>query len=254
MAVPIFAVLLFVVSLVFPLGQALAGPVGSAVRVVQGATLERAGQAITLRAGQSVESGDVISTDRRGQVQLLFNDETRIAVGPNSTMAIDDIRLKDNGKARKFAVSAVAGGFRFLSGTSAKSAYAIDTPTATMGIRGTAFDFVVRDTKSTDLVIFSGLVNMCGSGSCFAVTGGCDAVSLDPRGNFARIALKKDKRNMLQDGFVFVTEQQRLRPDFRTKVRSCGRDVIEKRVSKAGDRSPLPSPAPKPQPQGETPH
>ncbi|HQU66715.1 MAG TPA: FecR domain-containing protein [Albidovulum sp.] len=249
MAVPIFALLLLVVSLVFPLGQAFAEPVGSAVRVVQGATLERAGQAVTLRAGQSVESGDVITTDRRGQVQLLFNDQTRIAVGPNSLLTVDDIRFRQTGKARKFAVSAVAGGFRFLSGTSARSAYAINTPTATMGIRGTAFDFVVRESKGTDLVIFSGLVNMCGKGGCLAVTGGCDAVSLDPRGNFARIEQKKDKRNLLHDGFYFVTEQQRLRPDFRTKVRSCGRDVIEKRVSKAGDRT-----APPKQNTGPAPH
>ncbi|MGL4279434.1 MAG: FecR family protein [Albidovulum sp.] len=212
------------------------------VRVVQGATLERSGQALSLRAGQSIESGDVISTDRRGQVQLLFNDETRIAVGPNSTMAVDDIRFKPNGKARKFAVSAVAGGFRFLSGTSARSAYAIDTPTATMGIRGTAFDFVVRNTEGTDLVIFSGLVNMCGRGGCYQVTGGCDAVRLDARGNFARIEQKKDKRELINDGFFFVTQPQKLRQDFRTNVRSCGRDVISKPVSKAGDRAPPPPP------------
>lgn len=236
MAVPIFVLLFLIVSLVFPSGQAFAQPVGSVVRVVQGATLERSGQAVSLRAGQSVESGDVISTDRRGQVQLLFNDDTRIAVGPNSSLAVDDIRFRQNGKARKFAVSAVAGGFRFLSGTSARSAYAINTPTATMGIRGTAFDFVVRKSQDTDLVIFSGLVSMCGRGGCFEVTGGCDAVRLDARGNFARIEQKKDKRNLINDGFYFVTEQQTLRPDFRTNVRSCGRDVISRPAPKAGER------------------
>lgn len=242
MAVPFLVALLFIVSLVFPAAPAIAQQVGSVVRVVQGATLERSGQAVSLRVGQSVESGDVISTDRRGQVQLLFNDDTRIAVGPNSSMAVDDIRFKQNGKARKFAVSAVAGGFRFLSGTSARSAYAISTPTATMGIRGTAFDFVVRNTDGTDLVIFSGLVSMCGGGGCYQVTGGCDAVRLDARGNFARIEQKKYKRDLIHDGFYFVTEQQRLRPDFRTKVRSCGRDVISKPASKAGDRKPPPEP------------
>ncbi|MCA0272369.1 MAG: FecR domain-containing protein [Proteobacteria bacterium] len=225
---------------------------GSVVRVVQGATLERSGQAVSLRAGQTIESGDVISTDRRGQVQLLFNDDTRIAVGPNSSMAVDDIRFKQNGKARKFAVSAVAGGFRFLSGTSARSAYAISTPTATMGIRGTAFDFVVRNTDGTDLIIFSGLVNMCGGGGCYQAAGGCDAVRLDARGNFARIEQKKDKRELINDGFYFVTQQQKLRQDFRTNVRSCGRDVISRPVPKAGDRTPPPPPKGPPVEHGPT--
>lgn len=233
---------------------AMAQAVGSVIRFVPGATLERSGQATSLREGQALASGDVISTDRRGQVQLLFADNTRIAVGPNSTLAIDDVRLRQNGKASRFAVSAVAGGFRFLSGTSARSAYKIDTPTATMGIRGTAFDFVVRKAKGTDLVIFSGLVHMCGrNGNCVRVTGGCEAVSQGVRGNFSRIEKRDEKRDLLFDGFVFVTDQQRLAPDFRTSVRSCGRDVIARPQSKAGDREPLPGAAPTPRPPSPPP-
>lgn len=232
-------------------GQAIGQTIGTVVRVVPGATLERAGQAFGLTAGQGVASGDVISTDRRGQVQLLFADETRMAIGPNSSLAIDDIRLRKNGTARKFAVSAVAGGFRFLSGTSARSAYAITTPTATLGIRGTAFDFVVRNTTGTDLVLFSGQVRMCAaSGGCFQVAGECSAVRMDRAGAFSQFSKRKEKRELIFDGFGFVTGQTRLAPAFRTNVRSCGRDVMARPVAKAGNREPPEPPEPPEAPGG----
>ncbi len=228
-------------------GSAMAKDIGAVVRAVPGATVTRSGQVSNLIDGQGVASGDRIETDRGGQVQLLFDDETRMVIGPSSSLIIDDVRMRKNGTARKFSVSAVAGGFRFLSGKSPKPVYALTTPTATMGIRGTAFDFVVRKSTQTDLVLFSGEVQMCAkSGGCRPVSGGCAAVRMDTTGGINDVSKKNEKRDLIFDGFLFVTEQRNLRPDFRTDLRECGRDITAAVVPAERDEPTKPAPAPNP--------
>lgn len=132
----------FVSLMAFP-GVLAANPVGQTVDVRQNAFLTRNGQQSDLQQGDSVVLGDVITTGATGQVQLLFRDETKIAIGANSQLFIESILFDSSGTASDFTVNAVQGAFRFFSGKSEKSTYAIRTPKATMGIRGTVFDFTV---------------------------------------------------------------------------------------------------------------
>lgn len=227
--------------------------VATVISVDPGATLVRAQAQVRLAAGAGVASGDVITTDRRGQVQLLFGDETRVAIGPNARFVVENVVLNSKGRARTFAVSAVAGSFRFLTGKSRKSAYAIDTPTATMGIRGTVFDFVVHDTSGTDLILFSGQVRMCGrGGQCYRVVGGCAAVAMDRGGTLSAVGAGGNRRSLIADGFSFVTDQSQLQPEFRTEVGSCGRDVARppQRIERGDHAPPQPSPPAPPEPPG----
>ncbi|RXV61218.1 hypothetical protein C6W92_12410 [Roseovarius sp. A46] len=117
--------------------------VGEALDVEQTATITRDGQENALQQGQSINLGDVIRTGSSGQVQLRFRDETKIAIGSSSELVIETILFDSSDTASNFTVNAVQGAFRFFSGNSDKSAYAIRTPNATMGIRGTVFDFTV---------------------------------------------------------------------------------------------------------------
>ena len=135
--------LIAVVGLLALPGVLAAEPVGQAVEVTQTVTLTRDGQDTPLRQGQPVALGDVIATGTSGQAQLLFRDETRIAIGPGSRLVIESILFDSSDTASDFTVNAVQGAFRFFSGKSEKSTYAIRTPGATMGIRGTVFDFTV---------------------------------------------------------------------------------------------------------------
>lgn len=135
--------LIALVSLIAFPGVLAANPVGQAVDVTRNAFLTRDGQQSDLQQGGSVVLGDVITTGATGQVQLLFQDETKIAIGANSQLVIESILFNSSGTASDFTVNAVQGAFRFFSGKSEKSTYAIRTPKATMGIRGTVFDFTV---------------------------------------------------------------------------------------------------------------
>ena len=60
----------------------LASEIGTAVDVDPNAVLRVSGSSRTIISGNRVSQGDVIQTSGRGQVQLLFDDRTRIVVGP----------------------------------------------------------------------------------------------------------------------------------------------------------------------------
>lgn len=84
-----------------------------------------------------VFSGDKIVTGPTGNAQIQFRDNTKLVVGPNSTMVIDAFVYGGNSDAaRKVTINAVRGAFRFITGNSPKDAYSITTPTATIGVRG----------------------------------------------------------------------------------------------------------------------
>src|SRR5690242_20706744 len=76
-----------------------------------------AGQTRTLVVGSDINIGDTIKTGDKGQVQILFADNTKLVVGPNSSLEIQDYLIRNNGSAGKIAVDMLAGSFRFVTGT-----------------------------------------------------------------------------------------------------------------------------------------
>ncbi len=92
--------------------------------------------------GLILNQGDSIVTGPTGSVQVLLEDGGLLAVRPNTQMKIDAYAY--SGKAddpnNKSFFSLGKGTFRSITGAigqNNKQAYRVDTPTATMGIRGT---------------------------------------------------------------------------------------------------------------------
>jgi hypothetical protein len=125
-------------------GHSVAQMAGTAVAVLQQSILTSSGQQRVLAEGAPVTTGDVVQTGPNGQAQLLFEDGTRIVVGRNSNLVIETALFRADRTAERFAINALRGSFRFISGRSASAAYSIRTPTATIGVRGTTFDFTVE--------------------------------------------------------------------------------------------------------------
>jgi hypothetical protein len=84
-----------------------AEPSGEAVAVVQATAVEGASGNRPLAVKGPVFSGDVVKTDRRGQAQLLFRDDTKLVVGPNSELTIDRFVFAGQSSAREFTINAV---------------------------------------------------------------------------------------------------------------------------------------------------
>ncbi len=180
------------------------------------------GAARNVARGTPVVSGDLIRTGASGLVQVQFPDETKIVVGANSTLKIDETLFRPNGRARKFATTAVGGSFRFISGKSSKGVYKLATPLATMGIRGTAFDYSVASGRSTDLLVFNGEVQLCAAGRrCAEVRGGCQAVTVETGGAFSQPLNTAQKRALLASQFPLLRQQNVLQVPFRASTEGC---------------------------------
>ena len=198
-----------------------ASEAGKAVAVVQSASATGNDGKRTLKAGMPVSIGERIKTGRSGQVQLVFTDDTKLVVGPNSSLVIETYLLRSKSIVNKFAVKALGGSFRFISGKSPKQAYSIQTPTGTIGVRGTSFDLAVRR-RSTDLLLFSGEAEICGNGRCIRVKEAC-GLARAPRNADVRQERSLERRNrQILARFPYIVSQAPLRRDFRVSTRSCG--------------------------------
>jgi len=123
-------------------GPALAAT-GTALGVDPAAEAHKAEQVRQLVVGADISIGERIVTGASGQVQIKFDDQTELVVGPNSSLLIEDFLLREDGSAGKLAINALAGTFRFVTGRAPKDRYSITTPTGTIGVRGTAFELYV---------------------------------------------------------------------------------------------------------------
>jgi hypothetical protein len=131
-------------------GQSFAqAPSGTAVAVVQLVSAVGPGGSRVLQAQQPVFTGDRVNTGPVGEAQIRFRDQTRLVVGPNSSLTIDRFVFAADGTAQQVVLNAAKGAFRFFSGVSPSQAYSFRTPTATIGVRGTRFDLVVLPGKRT---------------------------------------------------------------------------------------------------------
>jgi hypothetical protein len=238
------------------LGPALAdAPMGTAVAVRQDASLVGAKQ-VTLLQGSDLFEGQTIKTGPVGEVQVIFADDTHLVVGPNSALIIEKYLMRADGTAGKFAVNALAGTFRFLTGNSEKSAYQIITPTGTLGVRGTKFDFTVDPrTGQTKVVLFEGQVFLCArSKDCVTISERCSVGAVNTPRDAELFDRKSEKREIANADFRYVESQQSLKTEFRVRKPSeCGggaviaeHDVAENGVIPVVEAPAAPPPPPPP--------
>jgi hypothetical protein len=86
---------------------------------------------------------ELIQTGDESATEFVFLDETKLALGPNSSLVLDRFVYDPEPGKASFVMTATAGVFRFVSGKLPKKSYEIHTPTATIGVRGTVFSFVI---------------------------------------------------------------------------------------------------------------
>ena len=109
-------------------------PIAQAVGVRPAATGQLGGTEVTLVAGAALYEGQVIATNASGEVQIVFADDTRMVIGPNSILVIESILMRNQNTVSNFAVNALGGTFRFITGNSPSETYTINTPTGTIGV------------------------------------------------------------------------------------------------------------------------
>ncbi|MCI0465417.1 MAG: FecR domain-containing protein [Beijerinckiaceae bacterium] len=90
-----------------------------------------------LRLGDRVVHNEKVQTSASGTVQILFIDKTTLNVGPNSSLVIDSFVFDPAAGTGQMVTTLTKGALRFVGGQlSHQGAATVNTPVATIGIRG----------------------------------------------------------------------------------------------------------------------
>jgi hypothetical protein len=195
---------------------------GIAVGVTQSATAAGPAGDRNLFATAPVFLGDSVVTNRDGEAQIRLLDDTRLVVGPNSSIVIDQFVFSGKGQAGAVSIDAVRGAFRFITGVSQKDAYSIKTPMATIGVRGTRFDFTVSRLR-LNFALYEGEATICNRlRECFVVKGPCAMVEARRFRPTRPIASSDERERLVERGtFPYLAQQARLQRNFRVDTSSC---------------------------------
>src|SRR6202012_5530564 len=133
--------------------------IGHVTNLAGTATAIRNGVSIILNNGDNVEKGDVVQSGSDSQLGITFTDGTVFGLSSNARMVLNEMVYDPNGSSNSSLLTLVAGTIPFVAGETAKHGdMKIDTPTATLGIRGTAvlveIDFTVPAAGNTPAVNF----------------------------------------------------------------------------------------------------
>ena len=122
-----------------PAAPAAGKVIGHVTKLTGTATAIRNGVSIILNKGDNVEKGDVVQSGSNSTVGITFIDGTVFGLSSNARMVLNEMVYDPNGSNNSSLISLVAGTISFVAGETAKHGdMKVDTPVATMGIRGTA--------------------------------------------------------------------------------------------------------------------
>jgi len=125
-----------------------ATPIGKVVSAKGSVTIERVNAVVvqaalgdqtgSAKVGDPVFLGDIVQTGRDGSVGISFKDGTAFNLSSDARMVMSKFVYSPNSSTNSTLFSLMKGSFTFVAGAIAKTGdMKIDTPVATMGIRGT---------------------------------------------------------------------------------------------------------------------
>ncbi|MEW5773900.1 MAG: FecR domain-containing protein, partial [Thermodesulfobacteriota bacterium] len=133
-------------------------PVGKVVAIQGQATVESAAGGRPLQLDSPVYAKDVIATGPGSTLEIRFVDDSVFSQGPSAKMTVDSYVFDPAAKAgANMLLNLAQGTFRTVTGEIAKSnpdGVKLQTPLATIGIRGTGVDFDIAPDGSEKYGIF----------------------------------------------------------------------------------------------------
>jgi FecR protein len=113
-------------------------PVGSVATLQGAASVTRNNATSTLALRDPVYKNDVLQTNVDGTLGITFDDETTFTLKPNTRLAVDEFVYQQGGTDNAAIFNVVRGTAAFVAAEVAHTGnMKIDTPTSSLGIRGT---------------------------------------------------------------------------------------------------------------------
>jgi hypothetical protein len=110
------------------------------------------GDIVELSEGDTVDSNDIIITDENSGTTIEFVDKSTLVVTENGKITLDEMVYDPSTQEGNFAIDLVSGIFVYISGDIAKTdpnAMTLNTPVATIGIRGTQLGVKIFEGETT---------------------------------------------------------------------------------------------------------
>lgn len=192
--------------------------VGKSVRVVNVVTGSLNNRRLAPREPVFASESVSAEIDSHGEIQL--NDNSRIVVGENSVVRLDDFVVGSNGF-EQGTIEVAKGAFRFITGNSPKGAFTVKTPVSTIGVRGTLFDVYVNDAGLTRVVLFNGEIEACSNANCVVVNRPCDIVEVTAGSAQELPYLRSGNRSQENADYTLTSRQNRFRFGWRAPVYMC---------------------------------
>lgn len=127
------------------------GAIGVVRSSVGSATVIRGGNTLPATAGTRLHVGDTLGTGPDGSVGVILRDDSSLSIGPSSSLVLRDFLFSPSEGKFRLLVRLSRGTMAYLSGLIGKLApekARFETPTATIGIRGTHFAVKAEETAS----------------------------------------------------------------------------------------------------------
>ncbi|MBU4118946.1 MAG: FecR domain-containing protein [Proteobacteria bacterium] len=147
--------------------------------------LNAQGKSRALAIQSAIFEDETLQTGERSRVQIMFSDNTLINLGNATTMKIAEYRYQPEQKDGALKTQIKEGTFRIMGGALAKTApqnFKTETPTATIGIRGSMYAGLV--TPDFLSVVFQG-------GKGIDITNAFGTVEITKPGYGTKVALNK---------------------------------------------------------------
>lgn len=138
-----------------PAAETAATPIGKIITATGSITVEHVNAVVVqanlggsgpAKVGDPVFMGDVVQTGPDSRVGITFADGTAFNLSSNGRMVLNEFVYDPNSKSNSTLFSLTKGTFTFVAGKVAKTGdMKIDTPVATMGIRGTTPHVEISD-------------------------------------------------------------------------------------------------------------
>lgn len=143
--------------------QAASGDrIGESVVITNVVMADFAEQQRQLAKGDDVRQDETIEVNTDAQGEFRLDDETKLALGPGSRLVLDKFVYDSDKKVGSIVINMMKGAFRFITGAAAKTTYVINTPNASITVRGTIFDVYILPDRSAWVLLHEGSVEATG--------------------------------------------------------------------------------------------